>query len=275
MDARPAPRPEEQVMGNVVIFGNQKGGVGKSTLAVLYACWLADVQRQSVCVIDLDAQANSSKSLSRSSAIAESVELFGQDPGPIAPPRERTIALAAGSRKLSDVELARADLVIPVFRGNVRRLAQDFDAVVIDTPPALGLRMSAALIAGHAVACPIELEEYSIDGVADMLRTVFGVRRRYNPQLRMAAIVLNRFNPHSLRQKAAMQDLVLNFREFVIPARISTRSAIPEALAAGVPVWRLPKSAAREASLEVMRVFELLQQRIDASNASVPADTQA
>ncbi|MBW8714693.1 MAG: ParA family protein [Variovorax paradoxus] len=206
-------------MGNVVIFGNQKGGVGKSTLAVLYACWLADVRRRSVCVIDLDAQANSSKSLNQSSAIAEAVELFGQDLGPIAPPRERTIALAAG--------------------------------------------------------CPIELEEYSIHGVADMLRTVFGVRRRYNPQLRMAAIVLNRFNPHSLRQKAAMQDLALNFREFVIPARISTRSAIPEALAAGVPVWRLPKSAAREASLEVMRVFELLQQRIDGSNAPMPADTQA
>ena len=262
-------------MGNVVIFGNQKGGVGKSTLAVLYACWLADVRRRSVCVIDLDAQANSSKSLNQSSAIAEAVELFGQDLGPIAPPRERTIALAAGSRRLADVELARADLVIPLFRGNVRRLAQDFDAVVIDTPPALGLRMSAALIAGHAVACPIELEEYSIHGVADMLRTVFGVRRRYNPQLRMAAIVLNRFNPHSLRQKAAMQDLALNFREFVIPARISTRSAIPEALAAGVPVWRLPKSAAREASLEVMRVFELLQQRIDGSNAPMPADPQA
>ena len=164
-------------MGNVVIFGNQKGGVGKSTLAVLYACWLAEVQRQSVCVIDLDAQANSSKSLSRSSAIAEAAELFAQDLGPIVPPRERTIALAAGSRKLAEVELARADLVIPLFRGNVRRLAQDFDSVVIDTPPALGLRMSAALIAGHAVACPIELEEYSIDGVADMLRTVFGVRR--------------------------------------------------------------------------------------------------
>jgi chromosome partitioning protein len=262
-------------MGNVVIFGNQKGGVGKSTLAVLYACWLADVQRHSVCVIDLDAQANSSKSLSRCSAIAQAVELFDRDLGAIASPVAQTIALVPGSRKLADVELAKADLVIPLFRSNVMRLAQDFDSVVIDTPPALGLRMSAALMAGDAVACPIELEEYSIDGVADMLRTVFGVRRRYNPQLRLAAILLNRFNPHSLRQKAAMQDLALNFREFVIPARISIRSSIPEALAAGVPVWRLPKSAAREASLEVMRVFELLQQRIDASNASLSGGTQA
>ena len=258
-------------MGNVVIFGNQKGGVGKSTLAVLYACWLAEMRRQSVCLIDLDAQANSSKSLRSASTIAEAVELFGGDMGPIVPARAQTIALVPGSKKLAEVELARAEVVIPTFRRNVIRLAQGFDAVVIDTPP-LGLRMSAALIAGHAVACPIELEEYSLDGVADMLRTIFGVRRRYNPQLRLAAIVLNRFNPHSLRQKAAMQDLVLNFREFVVPARISTRSAIPEALAAGVPVWRLPKSAAREASLEVMRVFELLQQRIDPSSMPVPAD---
>lgn len=262
-------------MGNVVIFGNQKGGVGKSTLAVLYACWLADVQGQSVCVIDLDAQANSSKSLRRFAAAVEAVELFGRDVGPILLPQEQTIALVPGGRKLADIELARAEAVIPAFRRNVMRLAQDFDAVVIDTPPALGLRMSAALMAADAVACPIELEEYSIEGVADMLRTIFGIRRRYNPQLRLAAIVLNRFNPHSLRQKEAMQDLVMNFREFVIPARISTRSAIPEALAAGVPVWRLPKSAAREASLEVMRVFELLQQRIHVSSEPVTADASA
>ena len=261
-------------MGNVVIFGNQKGGVGKSTLAVLYACWLADVRRHSVCLIDLDAQANSSKSLRHAPAIAEAVALFGTDLDAIVSAREQPVALVTGSRKLADVELARADVVIPAFRRNVTRLAQDFDAVVIDTPPALGLRMSAALMAAHAVACPIELEEYSIDGVADMLRTIFGVRQRYNPHLRLAAIVLNRFNPHSLRQKAAVHDLALNFREFVLPARISTRSAIPEALAAGVPVWRLPKSAAREASLEVMRVFELLQQRIESSRATMPADAQ-
>lgn len=262
-------------MGNVVVFGNQKGGVGKSTLAVLYACWLAEVQHQSVCVIDLDTQANSSKSLCRSAATIEAVELFG--PGVIASasPCKKAIVLLAGSRKLADIELARAEMVIPAFRRNVMRLAQDFDTVVIDTPPALGLRMSAALIAATAVACPIELEEYSIDGVADMLKTIFGVRRRYNPQLRLAGIVLNRFNPHSLRQKTAVQELAVNFREFVIPARISTRSAIPEALAAGVPVWRLPKSAAREASLEVMRVFELLQQRITVSSEGMQAKATA
>ncbi len=63
-------------MGKVIVFGNHKGGVGKSTLAVLYAYWLADLQQQSVCVIDLDAQANSSKSLARFATGIESAQLF-------------------------------------------------------------------------------------------------------------------------------------------------------------------------------------------------------
>jgi len=152
----------------------------------------------------------------------------------------------AGGKNLVDIELARPEAVIPAFRKNVASVAQRFDTVVIDTPPALGLRMSAALIAATAVVCPIELEEYSIDGVTDMLKTIFGVRQRYNRRLQLAGIVLNRFNPHSVRQKAAMQQLVDHYREFVIPARISTRSAIPEALAGGLPVWELPTSSARE-----------------------------
>lgn len=258
-------------MGNVVVFGNQKGGVGKSTLAVLYAYWLADVQRQSVCMIDLDTQANSSKSLRRFAAGIEAIELFGQSETVVVPPDGAAIALVAGSRKLADIELARPEVVIPAFRSNVGRVATRFDTVVIDTPPALGLRMSAALIAATAVACPIELEEYSIDGVTDMLKTVFGVRGRYNPRLRLAGIVVNRFNPHSLRQKAAIQELGTSLPAFVIPARISTRSAIPEALAAGVPVWQLPKTAAREAGLEVVQAFELLQQRIEGSNEAIAA----
>lgn len=258
-------------MTKVVVFGNQKGGVGKSTLSVLYAFWLAEARGQSVCVIDLDTQANSSKTLRRFDAGLEAADLFKPLPGDGVSARpDQAIALLAGSKSLADIELARPDLVIPAFRRSLAALAPRFDTVVIDTPPALGLRMSAALIAATAVVCPIELEEYSVDGVTDMLKTVFGVRQRYNPRLELAGIVLNRFNPHSLRQKAAMQQLVDSHRQFVIPARISTRSAIPEALASGVPVWALPKSSAREASAEVKEVFSLLQQRVEgAANARV------
>src|SRR5687767_4526588 len=105
---------------------------------------------------------------------------------------------------LVELERAPPDVVIPAFRQQMAALNQAFDACVIDTPPALGLRMSAALIAADHVACPIELEEYSIDGVTDMLKTVFGVRQKYNPCLQLLGIIANRFNPHSPRQKEAL-----------------------------------------------------------------------
>ncbi|GAA4346166.1 ParA family protein [Variovorax defluvii] len=255
-------------MGHVVVFGNQKGGVGKSTLSVLYAFWLSDVHRQSVCVIDLDAQGNASKTLRGFDAGVLAVDLFAGAATAIAPMRataaQRPIVLIAASNKLADVELAKPEMAVPALRRSVAQLVQHFDTVVIDTPPALGLRMSAALIAATRVVCPIELEEYSIDGVTDMLKTIFGIRQRYNPKLELAGIMLNRFNPHSVRQKAAIQQLVSRYPDFVVPARISTRSAIPEALAEGKAVWELARSSAREASTELKQAFMLLQSRIEA-----------
>jgi chromosome partitioning protein len=261
----------------VLVFSNQKGGVGKSTLSVLFAHWLADMHGAQVCVVDLDAQCNCSKSLARFACSVEARALFSAQPLHWAR-GAAGITLLGGSKALVDLELARPEVVIPMFGRQIAALEPAFDWVVIDTPPALGLRMSAALIAADHVLCPIELEEYSIDGVADMLKTVFGIQRRYNPRLRLAGIVANRFNAHSLRQKAALQELVANYSQFVLPAKVSVRSAIPEGLAAGVPVWQLAKSSAREASAELLAVFALLKQRIDqppATTATTPGTPAA
>ncbi|RZL85517.1 MAG: ParA family protein [Variovorax sp.] len=250
-------------------FGILKGGVGKSTLTVLFAHWLVDKQGASVCVVDLDSQCNCTKSLARFSNRGEASALFATDPIPHCAFPPSGITLLKGSKHLADLELAQADAVIPLFRRQVSALSKAYDFVIIDTPPALGLRMSAALIAADFVVCPIELEEYSIDGVTDMLKTIFGVQKRYNPRLHLAGIVANRFNPHSVRQKAALHNLVANYSEFVLPAKISTRSAIPEGLAAGVPVWQLAKSSARDASEEVFEVFRLISQRMRVETAEM------
>jgi chromosome partitioning protein len=250
-----------------IVFSNQKGGVGKSTLSVLFAQWLADKKGASVCVVDLDSQCNCSKSMARFADASDAAALFAAELVEMPTSAASTIRLLKGSKRLADLELARTEVVIPAFRKQVVALSKAYDFVVIDTPPALGLRMSAALIAADAVVCPIELEEYSIDGVTDMLKTIFGVQKRYNPRLRLAGIVANRFNPHSVRQKAALRDLVANYSEFVLPAKISTRSAIPEALAAGVPVWQLARSSARDATLEVFEVFDLVWRRMHANAA--------
>jgi chromosome partitioning protein len=96
-----------------------------------------------------------------------------------------------------------------------------------------------------------------------MLKTIIGVRQKYNPKLKLLGIFANRFNAHSPRQKTGYTELLEEYGEFVRPVKIPTRSAIPEALAKGVPPWRLAKSSARETSAELLAFFELLRKKMD------------
>lgn len=118
--------------------------------------------------------------------------------------------------------------------------------------------MVSALASADFVAMPIELEEYSTQGVKDMLQTVFGARQKWNPRLKFLGIIANRFMSNSVRQKEALQELLTHYSRYVLPGKISTRSAIPRALEAGVGVWDLPASSARDASAEVIQTFEAL-----------------
>ena len=114
------------------------------------------------------------------------------------------------------------------------------------------------------VLCLIELEEYAIDGVTAMIKTIVGVRPRHHPRLPFSGLAANRFNPHSLRRREALQALSGTYGQHVIPAKLSTRSAIADALSQGVPVWRLPKRCAREAAAEIEHAFGLPRDRMGA-----------
>jgi chromosome partitioning protein len=171
------------------------------------------------------------------------------------------LTLFPGETELANLDRASPE-VIRNFRNNVAQLDQCYDYCLIDTPPTLGLRMIAALIVADYALCPIELEEYSIEGVTAMIKTVIGVRQRHNPRLKFLGLLANRFNPHSVRQREAVQSLFEKYGRYIIPGKISTRSAIPEALSDGVPVWKLSKTSAREAAAEVHKAFGLLRERM-------------
>ena len=133
---------------------------------------------------------------------------------------------------MADIE--RAPLtVMSTFKDHLTALASQFDHCVIDTPPTLGLRMSAALIVANHVLSPIELEEYSIDGITKMLQTIFGVKSKWNPDLNFLGMLPNRFNSRSEDQKKTLMNLVENYAHLLIRARIGIRSSIPEALSEG------------------------------------------
>lgn len=261
---------------SVMVWGNQKGGVGKSTLAVLFVQWLAERRGQRVAVIDLDTQGDCSRPFLAHDAGEVSVRLFSHEAlkTPLAAPGGGRIALVRATSPVGDVEWADHKDVIPAFDFHVRAIAKAFDVVVIDTPPAPGVRMAAALMAADFVVTPIEMEEFSLEGVSRMLRTVFGLKSTQNPRLEFLGLVPNRLNPLSVRQTQSLAELFKTYPQYVVPGRIGTRTAIPEAISERKSLWAMKKSSAREAAAELDQVFSYLWGRMGGENPA-PAVAQA
>lgn len=193
---------------NIITVTNQKGGVGKSTIAVHLAMALQE-RGDRVLFVELDPQGNASKTLEKAGGVAalQASQLFEEQQLTITP--NEGITLINADAKMADIE--RAPLtVMSTFKDHLAALASQFDHCVIDTPPTLGLRMSAALIVANHVLSPIELEEYSIDGITKMLQTIFGVKLKWNPDLNFLGMLPNRFNSRSEDQKKTLMGTSVN-----------------------------------------------------------------
>ena len=253
---------------HIISIANQKGGVGKSTLSSLFAYYLADKKSARVLAVDLDSQRNLSHTLRQCGVDIPTTALFADERIAL-PAARKNIALIHATPQLANLERASAEEAnrrVQTFAAHLEAMQEEFDYCLLDPPPTLGIRMVAALASADFVTVPIELEEYSTQAVKDMLQTVFGVRQQWNPKLQFLGILANRFMHNSTRQKAALQDLFENYQDYVLPLKISTRAAIPRALEEGRGVWQLPTAAARDASAEVLQVFEALMKKMEPVN---------
>lgn len=246
---------------NVLVVNNQKGGVGKTTIAVHVAWHFAEHGRR-VLFLDLDAQANASATLAHAVGATRAAQLF--EAGRVPQPHPATsdalpITLVPAEQDLLDVE--RGDpKSLTFFRDNLAGAATAFDLCVIDTPPSMGLRNLAALVAATHVLSPIYLEDYSLQGVKSLLQTVIGVQQRYQrTDLRFLGLLPSKFNSKSPRQRAHLEQLLREAGKYVFPGHITDRDGYAEAVAEKVPVWRLKKRSAQEAGREVRAVLDRVQ----------------
>ena len=242
-----------------IVFANQKGGVGKTAGSVHLSFFLEDAGYR-VLHADLDAQGNSSKTLAERRSGFRAVDLFSDVAMNL--PANDGITLFEASAELLDLDQQSAERMF-LLRQQLAKLNDQFDYCVIDTPPALGFRMTAALIAADFVVSPIELDGYSIDGITKMITTVFGIKQKVNPTLEFIGMLANRFNPHSTEQKKAFDLLISKYPQFLIPAKIGNRTSITEALNSGMPVWRVKKSSAADAAKEMRHALGLIMEKVD------------
>lgn len=238
-----------------LVVANQKGGVGKTTLLVHMAHYAAEAGSR-VLVIDLDPQCNTTSSLEAFASDIVASALFGSNAIDPKQKSEHRITLIGADSALLNVDRASLDAT-QSFVGQVRRLADSaqFDLCLIDTAPALGLRMVAAVTAANYVIAPIELEAYSTDGIAAMLKTIYGIRQKLNPGLQFLGMLPSRVNTHSPAQKANLVDLLKRHPDLIVRKAITQRTATGEAAGAKKPVWALRKTSARDAGQEMKAVL--------------------
>jgi chromosome partitioning protein len=245
-----------------LISTNEKGGVGKSMVAVQFAWYLADVLNQKVLVIDLDQQGDGSRPLQAFACGVTASQVFNED---VVIQAKEGITLIASDRSLRGLEVEKNQhgFYAKNLKNFIEQVSPQFDFCVIDTPPDPGIRMTAALVVGDFVVSPIELAQESVEGLANLMGRIQGVKAKYNPKLVFLGLLPNRVKPSPL-QKEWFGVLISKYRHLMVDglARIPERSAFAEAQQAGVPVWKLEKSAAREAAKEIKAVFAQLVERM-------------
>ncbi len=245
---------------------NQKGGVGKSCLSCHQTFSLAE-KGFNILFIDNDPQGNSSRTLLKSLLATKApfvtLDLYADlDLSTYSPTAQITVVTA--DRTLAKVARYETDAPF-IFKENLQKIRDKFDYCIIDNPPTLGLGLIAALVSSDFVFSPIELEDYSIEGLKDLMQTIEGVRQRHNPTLEYLGIIPNRLNSRDTRQKEKFVKLIKAFPDKIIKAPIVQRGSISEALSRGLPVWSLikEKAAAKKASEEIRAALNFIEYKMN------------
>lgn len=240
-----------------LVVMNEKGGVGKTNI-VAHAGWFF-AEHHRTLVVDLDQQANLSTTLGAYLSPVETVDLFAE---PTRVPRLGSLTVTRSTRELLGVEgVDRA--CIEVFRDSLKANGDDYDVCVVDTPPALTNRTFGALLAADAVIAPIGINDYSIQGIAELLRAIKGVSTHYGrPEPLFLGLLPSIYDRKSKRERELFEDLAGQAGKLLFPGVIAKRDAYAKAASDGEPVWTMKGSGAREAATEIRGVFGTVSERM-------------
>jgi chromosome partitioning protein len=255
-------------MTKIISLANQKGGVGKTTTAINLGASIAACERR-VLLVDLDPQANATSGLGIGKNEPKSmypVLVEGMNLRDIVVPTElATLFVAPSSVDLVGAEIELGDAEDREFRLRfaLKEIAVDYDYVLIDSPPSLGLLTINGLTAADSLLVPMQCEYFALEGISQLLTTVERVRDALNPALEIEGIVLTMYDDRVNLARQVAEEVRGHFGEKVYQTVVPRNVRLGEAPSFGKPIILYDiRSRGSEAYVALAREFIQRAERI-------------
>ncbi len=260
----------------IIAVANQKGGVAKTTTAINLGASLALANRR-VLVVDLDPQGNLTSGLGQRGQAGSGGTTY--DALMASNPNPHVYVVQTGVDHLflipADRDLTGAEIELVTLDNRERRLARfldplrpDFDYILIDSPPSLGLLTLNALVAADSALVPLNCEYFALEGIAELTATIDRVRAAFNPALCLEGVLLTMYDDRTNLGQQVSANIREYFGDLVYTTVIPRNIRLGEAPSHGVPVI-LYDARSRGAEAYVALAHEFLARDIGRA-ASVP-----
>ena len=232
-------------MARIIAIANQKGGVGKTTTCINLAAGLAYLKKK-VLMVDFDPQGNATQGIGHrvglndltvydailddEADIRDCIKTLNRPPMDILP---SNINLAGADLQLAKIEEDREQLL----KRALEPISDEYDYIIIDCPPSLGLLNTNALTAADSVLIPVQSEYYALEGITQLLQTIRLVQRLFNPDLKIEGVLLTMYDARTNLSAEVGQEIRKHFKEKAYRTYIPRNIKLSEAPSAGLSIY--------------------------------------